>query len=254
MDYPHRKLLWKRRDCFCLLVILVIATIFRLIAVQYNHYREDESELSYLAQKIVVERDIPFFGLQSSVAIPNSPVTAYFMVPPYLFSTSPLAAVVYVALWNVVGVAALWLLAHHAFNATVAHLAALLYAVSPWAIWFSSKIWAQEFHTPFILIGFLLAWIGFVEGKRLAQIASLPILFIGFQMHFAAWALLPLILFFIWIGRTRTTRLTLSIGLILAVVTLLPFLWGLSQSKSNDSGRIAGMITRVTSDMAHPTL
>ncbi|MEO8609632.1 MAG: hypothetical protein ABI690_17200, partial [Chloroflexota bacterium] len=117
-----------------------------------------------------------------------------------------------------------------------------IYAVNPWAILYSRKIWAQDFHTPIYLFAIALGLYGFVEGKRWAQIACLPVLLIALQIHFAAWALLPLYLWFLWAGRKQLSWKALAISVFLGVLTAVPFLIGLSNTLAQDPNRLTNAI------------
>jgi hypothetical protein len=239
-----------QRDLVGLTLVLFIAAIMRLGEPGMVEFLHDEAYLSLLAQDLVVGGAIPFTGIPSSVGIPNPPISLYIMAIPYTLSSSPVFATMFVAVLNVAGVGLLWWSAHRYLGRMVALLAGLTYALSPWAVLYSRKIWAQDFHTPFVLLGLLLGLYGFIEGKRWAQAGCLPVLVIAFQIHFAAWALLPLYLWLLWSGRKHISRLALSLSLVLAFATLFPFLMGLSRVFEEEPYRISNAFDRAVGGLA----
>ncbi len=223
-----------RIDVLALVSILLLAAALRFMSPQVIDYRQDQADLVSLAQDVVEGKSIPLLGIPSSAKIPNSPVTAYMIVIPYLFTDNPITATLFIAAFNVLGVALLWFLARRYFNATIAHIAALAYAVSPWAINYSRSIWAQDYYTPIFLIALLLGLYGFIEGKRWAQIWCLPVFFIAMQIHMAAIVLFPVYLWIVWVGRKNISKTALAISAVLALITVIPFIIGISQSLLSD--------------------
>ncbi len=223
----------RRVDLLGILFILIVAAILRLGFAGVAEYRTDEALLTSISLDMAQGKPIPFLGIPSSIGLPNSPMTVYVLLPPFLFSPDPLVVMTYIAILNVIGVALLWLIAYRYFGRGVALVAGLAYAVNPWAVVYSRKIWAQDYHTPFILLAIFLALYGFVDKKRWAQILCLPILLIGLQIHFAAWSLVPVYLWLVWYGRKNTSWRILILSGLLGVVVMLPYGAGITQSLGN---------------------
>jgi len=245
----------KRRDIIVLLIILFIAALLRLDEPGIVEFFHDEAMLSTLAQSMAAGESFPLTGINSSTGIPNPPVSVYVMALPFALSSDPLFATLFVATLNVVGVGLLWLLAHRYAGPTVGLVAGLTYAVSPWAVLFSRKIWAQDFHTPFILLALLLAVYGAWEAApravqqrfgrhQWAQALTIPVMLWGMQIHFAAWALLPVFGWVAWRARSHLNWRALALGLTLGLVVLLPFLVGLTQTLQSDPTRISAAAQR----------
>jgi 4-amino-4-deoxy-L-arabinose transferase-like glycosyltransferase len=233
-----------RRDLLGLLLVLAVAALMRFVQPGVLEFLHDEAYLSLLAQDMVSGKGIPLTGMPSSVGVPNSPVSVYIMALPYAVTDNPQAATLFIAALNVLGVGILWLIARRYFGRATALAAGLVYAVSPWAVLYSRKIWAQDFHTPFLLLAFLLGMLGFIEGRRWAQILCLPVLFIGLQIHFAAWALLPVFALLLWVGRRNIRPLPFALSIVLAALTLAPFAAGLSHTLADDPARIQNALNR----------
>ncbi len=219
-----------RTNLIALAIILIVAALLRFHNPQVIDYRQDQADLVSLAQDLAEGRSIPLLGIPSSARMPNSPVTAYVVAVPYLFTDNPVFATMFIAAFNVLGVGLLWFIAQRYFNPTIAHVAALAYAVHPWAVGYSRSIWAQDYYTPFFLIALLLGLYGFVEGRRWAQALCLPILFIAMQIHLAAVFLFPVYLWLLWMGRKRLNKAAFVISIALALLTALPYLLGIVQS------------------------
>jgi 4-amino-4-deoxy-L-arabinose transferase-like glycosyltransferase len=249
----EQKTLLRRRDWLGLVAILIIAAVLRVETVPYQHFRSDEADLAQLAQGIVIGSGIPTLGITSSVGIPNSPISDYMVALAFFISSSPLIATIFVALWNVLGVALLWWLALKLFNPSVAFLAALLYAVSPWAIWYSSKIWIQDLHTPLVLLSLILGIFGFIEGKRWAQLLFLPVFVAALQIHFATWALLPIFFVLLWLGRRQLAWLPLGLSVLLAGLILYPFAAAIIHTGTSVTAG-AGILSRLPGSLLNPRI
>ena len=242
----------KSRDCLLVLVILFIATLLRFSHPTVVEFFHDDAMLSSLVQELVVGEKFPLVGILSSVGIPNPPTGVYLLAIPFAFSSDPMVAILFIMGWNVLGVVILWWIAHRYFGQTIGLIAGLVYAVNPWAIIFSRKIWAQEIHTPLILLAIALGLYGFWEqskanqtfSHRIAQILCLPILVFALQIHFAAWALFPIFLILLLVGRKQISFIALGTSIVLTVLVLTPYAIGLKQTLDQDPRRITDAVNR----------
>jgi hypothetical protein len=232
----------RRFDWLTLVAILFLAAIMRLGESGIVEFRHDEAMLSLMTQDMLSGKGIPLTGIPSSVGVPNPPISVYILAIPYALSNSPLFATLFIAVLNVMGVGLLWWMARRYFGRMGAIIAGVAYAVNPWAILYSRKIWAQDFHTPLFLLAIWLGLYGFIEGKRWAQVLCLPLLLIALQIHFAAWALFPLYFWFLWAGRRKFSWKAFALSVFLGILTLLPFLGGLSQTLEQDPNRISNAL------------
>ena len=244
-----------RRDGLTLLLILFVAGLLRLGQPGIVEFFHDEAMLSSMAQQLVDGESFPLTGINSSTGIPNPPINVYLMALPYAISSDPQVATIFIMLLNVIGVGLLWLIAHRYFGKTTALVAGLTYAVSPWAILYSRKIWAQDFHTPFLLLALLLGLYGFWEAPRrgddrasrwqiVAQALCVPIMLIGMQIHFAAWALVPMYILLIVMRHRRVRWGALAATVMLSVLVMLPYGAGLAQTLQSDPTRVSDAAER----------
>ncbi len=244
-----------KRDGLWLLLILLVASVLRFGEPGIVEYFHDDAMVTTLAQEMVAGERFPVTGIISSTGIPNPPTSIYVMAIPFALSSQPMVAVLFIMGLNVLGVGLLWGLSHRYFGRIIGLVAGLAYGVSPWAVFYSRKIWAQDFHTPFILLGLWLGIYGFwkastraeAEGwsrHHIAQMLCLPILLFGMQIHFAAWALLPLYLLLLWQGRDHVSWRALGLSLLLSVLVMMPYAIGLQQTLEQDPNRISDAASR----------
>ncbi|MCS6835193.1 MAG: hypothetical protein NZ750_04150 [Anaerolineae bacterium] len=235
-----------QRDWLVLLLIVFIAAVLRLGEPQIVEYFHDDAMLATLAREWVTGRSgLPLTGILSSTGIPNPPTSVYLMGLPFALSPDPFVAIVFIMLLNTAGVAVFWAMLHRYAGRDLALVAALTYACSPWAVFYSRKLWAQEFHTPLILLSMGLLWWAAQE-KRCgpAVVCALPLLLFALQIHFAAWALLPAFGLVLAWGWRAWPRRALLVGALLALLTLLPYSLGLTQTLQTDPERISAAVAR----------
>lgn len=254
----------KRRDWVVLLLILFVASLMRFGNTSIVEFFHDDAMLSTLAQEMVAGERFPVTGINSSVGIPNPPISVYVMAIPFLVNSNPMIAIYFVMGLNVIGVGLLWLIAHRYFGRTAALMAGLAYALSPWATLYSRKIWAQDFHTPFVLLGILLGLYGFWEATKHSEIEvkskwltshewaqawTLPVLLFAFQIHFAAWALLPIYPAIVLIQWKRISWRAIFVSVILCILVMTPYAIGFYQTVSaNPSQGDLESVARLAND------
>jgi hypothetical protein len=226
--------------------VLVLAAALRLAYPTYVEYFHDDAMLVTLAQEMARDGRLPLTGILSSTGIPNSPASVYGIVLPFLLTPDPTYAVLYVMILNVIGVGCLYTLLRQTAPPFVAVTGAALYAVSPWAVWYSRKIWAQDFHTPFLLLSLTLLVYGLKTRHRWLQGLALPVGVFAMQIHFAAWALLPVYLLLLFAERRRLSRRALIVGLLLSAAALVPYAAGLLRTLEADPTRISDALQRAS--------
>lgn len=211
------------------LFVLLMAAALRLGEPGILRYEYDEMQVTVLAKDLVAGRDFPLKGIVSSVGLPNTPMTIYAAAIPYFFTSSPMWATLFVALYNVVGVGLLYGFVRRYLGEAEAFFAGLVYAFNPWAVMFSRKIWAQSLLPVLVILAIWLGMLGFVERKRWAQAICLPVLAIVAQIHYGAVLLLPLYGWFVWQGRRHLSWRALAISVILCAILVAPFVIGVSR-------------------------
>ncbi len=228
---PHP---FDRADLLPFAIILSLAAAVRLFMLSTAPFQYDESLLTLSALDMTRHGIIPLIGQPTSIGVPTAPMSNYLLAIPFALSSNPLVAMVFIALVNIGGVGLLWAVAQRYAGRTVALVAGLVYACSPWAIFYSRKIWQPDLNAPLLLTAFALALYGYLEqgsGRRWrVQILTWPLLVFAIQIHFAGWVLLPVFVAILWLGRRNTRLRIIALGFALAVLTQVPYAVGLARS------------------------
>jgi hypothetical protein len=235
---------WRWQDAASLMLVVLCAFFARFDRLSSSEFFHDEAMVSMMAQEMAHGQTFPLQGILSSVGIPNPPTSIYAIVPPFAFSSDPLVATGYVAALNVLAAGVLWVIARREFGSTAALFAGLAFALNPWAILYSRKIWAQDYVMPFLLMALWLGLRGFNDGKRWAQALMLPLMLFAMQIHIAAWALVPLFGWLVWHGRRQARLIPVMISIVLGIAMLMPYLLGLAQTLSADPTRLSDALNR----------
>ncbi|HVO44475.1 MAG TPA: hypothetical protein VMT34_17740 [Aggregatilineales bacterium] len=220
----------RRTDWIALVAILIVAAGLRLGMPGTVEFKRDEANLSHLARDMAQGKTLPLLGIDSSVGIPNAPISVYLIAIPYLFTSDPVIATLFVGALNVMAVGLVYLLAQRYYGTLAAIIAGTFYAVAPWGVIFSRKIWAQDMLPLFVLLTVGTGLLGFIEGKRWAQAIHFPLLAFTGQIHYGAFVLIPVSLFMILSGRKRWTR-AFAFSFVITAIVVLPFAIGVAQAR-----------------------
>ena len=216
---------WKKHSEAILLGgILLLAAWLRFNRLDQAEFLWDQAEISKWALKMARGGEIAWVGPPSSTGLYSFLGTVWLMAIPYTFSLNPIVATGFVALLNVLAVLGCYLLTRYWFGRRAAWVAALLFAVAPWGVIYSRKIWQVELLAPFTLLYVFTGWLAFVQGRRWALLVHGLALAWLVQIHFSALALVPLTLLWSLLFWRRLDWRLVPLSALLAALTFTPYL------------------------------
>ena len=197
------------------LLILTLAAFLRLYQLDLIDVRYDEASALQSALAIAQGQWLSVAPFSGSVAN-HPPVYLYVMALPYLLTRSFMWVAAYRVLLDVLAIGLCYVMCVRYFNRPVAILAALFYAISPWAIQQARKTWLA----PLPVWEVLLLW-GLLEVAQHRKPRGWILTGIAFALalgtHLSAIYLLPVVLAVaIWRRHTLHLRPVL--------IGLLPFI------------------------------
>jgi 4-amino-4-deoxy-L-arabinose transferase-like glycosyltransferase len=215
-----------------ILLIIGLAAFLRFGNLASSSFTYDAAAVSNLAVQFIATGVPPLHGMVSSVGLNNPPLGIYLFSLPMLFDRSPIALQGFVALLNTLAVLGCFYLGYRYWNAAVGLAAALLFAVSPWAVHHGRRILGQDLLGAGVVLFFIFLYAWFVGGRRWSLAWACVTLAALTQIHFAAFAFAPLMALLLLIEIVRGARrcelrqliVPLFLGLALSLVLYLPYL------------------------------
>ncbi len=211
-------------EWLALLAILGIGAWLRFSRLDLLEFKSDEAVASWLALRFVKGGILPLTGLMSSVGVTNPPLFIYLLIPMFAINMNPVFVSCCIAVLGLGAVAACWHIGRKYYGAVAGVVCAAMFAVSPWAVIYSRKIWAQDF-VPLFSTGAMWAVHALVVGKRPKAIfwaLFLPLCVI--QIHFSGLALTATVVAILLLLQPKINWRFAAAGVMLAVLVALPYL------------------------------
>lgn len=217
------KFLAGKLEWLALAAVLAIGAWLRLQQLDLLEFKGDEAYATHIVQRVLHGGGWPEVGLLSSVKVLNPPLFLYLLVPLFAIHSSPVFVCCAIAALNLVAIAIAWHVGRKYYGPVAGFVAALLFAVSPWAVLYSRKIWAQDF-VPLMTAGTLWALHALVFGERkraVFWVVLLPLLVI--EVHFAGLALTATVIgLLVWL-RPKMDWRGAAAGAALAAGLMVPY-------------------------------
>ena len=215
-----------RQEHWLLAAVLLLAVVLRAGWPKLTEFKFSEARLQALALDLTRDGNLPLVGVPSSAGFDHSPLSVYLYVPAFLFTSSPIPATIFGGLVGAAAVALCWWLARRwpGGGRWAALIASLLFAVSPWAVAFSRKIWQVTF-VPLLALAFVgLIVSSFVEGRRWHLAWALLVFSLLVQVHPSAVSLGLALLLWLVVFRRQVVLRPLLAGVGLGILAALPFI------------------------------
>lgn len=218
----------RRQETLLVVLLLLLGALLRLSAPGLTHFQADEARLYMRAWTMAQEGSLATHGIASSIGFPNSPVSVWLYALPLVIWPHVYAATLFTGLVNLLALAGCWWIARRYWGPVAALAALLLFAVAPWAVVHSRRIWAQNLLPPIVVLWAIGALLAFMERRPRFVILHLLALSLAVLVHFAAVALAPASLLLFILFRRRLGWRYVWAGLFLALLPAVPFLIYLS--------------------------
>ncbi|MFN2237731.1 MAG: ArnT family glycosyltransferase [Anaerolineales bacterium] len=186
-------------------------------------FKEDEAFNLMKARELSELKSFPTRSGVSSTGIPEPPVFMYLLSVPIVISDDAVFVTGWIALFNVIGVFLCYLLVRRHISASTALITASFFAISPWQVLFSRKIWTQNLVPPFILLFLLLLFEAVFRNRPHFIVYAIMLLSICLQLHISAvFMVIFMLILTIWQRRNINMKY-LGIGVLLALLLFTPY-------------------------------
>lgn len=208
-----------------ILLIITVAAALRLHNLWYMEFKADEAAISFLALEFVSGSAVPLVSDISSIGTWNPPISVYLLSIPFYLSCNPVHAAAFVAILNIIAVYLCYIFIKEFFDERSALIAAAFFAINPWAVIYSRKIWSQNLLVLPVVLFYLSLFKAVYSGQRWFFALSFFFLAIAAQLHLTAASHgMVLIMVLLW-QREKITRGPLLSGIGLFLLTCSPYLF-----------------------------
>ena len=212
-------------EWLALALILGVAVFLRFRMWDYLEFGGDCVIAMQVALGFIKEGRFPFTGLMSSVGVANPPLFIYLLLPVMAISSSLPWLTTFFAATSIFAIIVTWRIGRRYYDAMTGIVAAAMFAVSPWAVIYSRKIWAQDLVPMFSSLT-LWALHALTVGKKeraIFWVVFLPLCVI--QIHFSGFALTAAVFVALLLLRPKFDwRFAIS-GIAAALIFMMPYLY-----------------------------
>ena len=203
--------------------IVALSLLFSVSFLQAIEFKADEATSLFLATRPLFGHPFLPAASSSSFGILNPPLFLYLLFPFSLFSADPRFVSAVIGTSNAVTVGLFFLLFKRYYGKPVALIASLFLAVSPWAILYSRKIWAQDFILPLSFpLFYAFHKILFDKDARYWLLYALSTMLL-LQIHQSLlFFLIPLTIFLL-LARPKMSIRRLCFGIVLGIIPAIPW-------------------------------
>ena len=234
-------------------LILALAAYLRLAAIGLAEFKGDEAATSFVGRDLVKNGAIPLVGPPLTTGGHAGPVYYYILAVPFALSQDPVVASVFVVLLNLVGLLVTYRLAKKFFDERVALITSALYAVSPFAILFSRKIWNPDLVFPFVAITMYCLYSFALEKKPRYLIGVFASYAVALQVHPVTVFLAPVLLLFVVLLRRQVDVRHLLLGVLTGLALLSPLVYGILEAHTGEVGSFLSTASYFDFSKVNPT-
>jgi 4-amino-4-deoxy-L-arabinose transferase-like glycosyltransferase len=184
---------FRRRARLVTMLILLVGVVVRFMQMGLIRYGYDQSYPAFQAMGLLDGGAWPLIGQPSSVFLDNPALMVYIQALPLLLFRSPWAVQGLILLLNSAAVWFVWRVATDLLGQRAGWVAALLFAVNPWVVFFSRTTWVQSLVPFFMAVIAWGLWPAFVNehaAPRRFLAGGIAVTLLT-QTYIQAWGVLP---------------------------------------------------------------
>lgn len=232
----------QRIDRYVLIAIMLLASGLRLHYLLQIEHNLDHAYPVWQALRTLTYGELPLVGQLSGVLFSHPPLTGYLYIPIIALTHSLTAIYSVVIALNIIGVFITYRAGTLLLGTKVGLIAAAILAVNPWVIEYSRYTWPPALLPFFVLLVFWLfipLWQGTAKQPSRRVIVAFVMLGILCQTTLLAYLVLPAVGIITLIFIRRLPFKALLLGVLLFVLTQVPFFIGLAQNVTQTQTRVS---------------
>lgn len=215
-------------------LIVLIAAGLRLYHIDFTEFDGDQANIFRMAYGALHNGMLVATANGASIRILNPPAVIYLLMIPAAISSNPLGAAIFQALLSVAAVLFTYIFTRRYYGRLAGTVAALTFAASARAIFYSRFIWNQNFIPFFLLLLLFALFSGAVERRKGWLFPAIFLVGLLVQLHATgAMLLAPLLVTLLLAPGTLRWR-DLALGVLSLLVIYAPYLfWELTSHFSD---------------------
>jgi 4-amino-4-deoxy-L-arabinose transferase-like glycosyltransferase len=204
--------------------IVLLAAYLRLGHLELVEFKLDEVKHCQRALDLL-QGHLPAVGSISSLGMAKPPLMTYLMAIPLAVSKDPILATGFVALLNVGAVLGCFWVTREHFGDKAGLVSSLLFAISPWAVIYSRKIFTADLMPPFAVLLLEAVLAALVKSKQNRLVLAFVWLACLIQISPSALSLVPPIALLLLIYRARVRLAPLLLGILAFIMIFSPYIY-----------------------------
>jgi 4-amino-4-deoxy-L-arabinose transferase-like glycosyltransferase len=227
-----------------LAAIFAIGTAFRLGDLGALRLTYDNSYTIYDALRGLAGGGWPIMGQYSSVFLPSPVLMTYIETLPLLVWRSPWAVAIFIVSLNTLAIFFVWRAASRLLGNAAGYIAAFLFAINPWIVFYSRQVWVSGLMPFFVTLIAASLWPVLATDRRSTKgilVAALAVTAMT-QTYVASWGLLitiGLLLLLFWKTIPRRPVLIGGIVFAAAMIVYALSLASMGQTAAADLGKFS---------------
>ena len=240
-------------DVVLTLAIFALGATFRLADLGLMRISYDNSYSIYEVLRGLAGGGWPTMGQAASVFLPNPPLMVYIQALPFLVWRSPWAVCFFIVTLNSLATLCVFWAARKLLGRGAGYIAAMLFAINPWAVYYSREAWMSSLMPLFVTSIAAALWPALTKAHRPSTgllIAALAITAMT-QTYIQSWGLLISIGLLLLLFRSALPRRPILIGT--GIIALGFIVYGVNvlsvwNSAGNDLGKFTSGELHLTAE------
>lgn len=211
---PHYRALWG---------IALLSLVARVIYLDLLPFEAPQVQQLLAGRRLLADATARQIGIRSPDGVINPPLLNFCLALPALLGRDPRIAVGFLVAINVAGIAGLYLVVRRSINRRAAVLAALLWAVNPWAVFYSRQIGSAALLAPLGVALLYALYAALIDDLPWGWTAAWVLVGLMVNADLAAAVLVFVLLALTGIYHRRVHWPHVLLGLCVAALILVPY-------------------------------
>ena len=223
---------WFTKPRMLLAGILLLGAVFRLRDLGLARLTYDNAYPAYDALRTLDGKSLVRVGQPSSTFLDNPPLMGYLQALPLLIWRSPWSVYLFITALNSLAILFVYACGDRILGMTVGLLAALLFAVNPWIVFFSRTTWVQALLPLLTAVIACGLWPSLITPRDAPSevLTGMLGLTAMSQMYVQAWGALAQVVPLLALFRRRLSRRALLVGTLVFLLATATYTLGVSSA------------------------